>query len=425
MLPVAVLRHRHFKNLFIGQSISQLGDALYYVVFMFMVDKITNSAAMVGFVGAVEMLPFVLFSGYAGVIADRLDRKKILLYTDWICMGILIAFGLLVFATGTPPVWSIFLTAGLLSTARAFFYPAKNAAIPNLVPAEDNLQANTLNAMTFNVMFTAGLALSAGVLASLYNLSPTLFFGITVMLNALSFGLSALYIMKLPAIVPERTDEERHPWSEFKDGLRYIRRRRVLTVMMFAGLFMSLAISPFFVSYVAANKQWFGGRPETLTLCEMAFFVGMIVGSAVLARLNFKKVGLGYVMGLGITGLCVALMAGSPMFWLFAVWNLVCGLFIPFADIPYQSYIQVKVEDAFRGRVNSALTMLRNGMMPLGMGLAGWLIDAVGLVGMFLIMGLGMTTVALVALLDPTFRRSSLEPEKTQETIAAPMEAVA
>lgn len=410
MLPTSVLRHQGFRNLFLGQSISQLGDALYYVVFMFMVDKITNKAAMVGFVGAVEMLPFVFFSGYAGVLADRIDRRKILLYTDWICMGILLAFGAIVFAMGTPPVWTIFVTAGLLSTARAFFYPAKNAAIPNLVPEEDNLAANTLNAMTFNVMFTLGLALSAGVLATLYALSATWFFGITVMLNAVSFLISALYIRKLPPIIPERSNEERHPWSEFKDGLRYIRRHRVLTVLMFAGLFMSLAISPFFVSYVAANKQWFGGRPETLTICEMAFFVGMIVGSAALARFQFKRVGVGYAFGLGMTGLFVAFMAGSPIFWLFTLWNLVCGLFIPFADIPYQSYIQVKVEDAFRGRVNSALTMLRNGMTPLGMGLAGWLIDAVGLVGMFLIMGGGMMLVAAVSLFDPAFRASTLEP---------------
>jgi MFS transporter, DHA3 family, macrolide efflux protein len=409
MLPLSVLRHRDFKNLFYGQSISQLGDALYYVVFMFMVAKITGKAAMVGFVGAVEMLPFVLFSGYAGVLADRIDRRAILLWTDWLCMGVLLAFAAVIFATGTPPVWTIFATAFALSTLRAFFYPAKNAAIPNLVPPEDNLEANTLNAMSFNLFFALGLTLSALVLASLYKLSPTFFFGLTVLLNAASFGVSALFIRLLPVIRPERSDVEKRPWKEFKHGVAYIRKRRVLTVMMLAGLCMSLAVAPFFVTYVAANETWFGGHPHTLAGFELAFFIGMIVGSAVLAKMKFKRVGLGYAVGLGITGLMVVFMAGSPFVWLFALLNLFCGLVIPFADIPYQSYLQVKVEDAFRGRVNSALTMLRNGMMPAGMALAGWLIDAVGLVPMFLIIGFAMMAVAAVALLDREFRHSSLE----------------
>src|SRR5688572_21178520 len=287
MLPVSVLRHRHFKNLFIGQSISQLGDALYYVVFMYMVKKLTGSNAMVGFVGAVEALPFVLLSGYAGVLADRLDRKKIMLWSDWLCAATLASFALLILFAVTIPVEAVFVVAFLTSSFRVFFMPAKNASIPNLVPLEDTLQANTLNAMSFNLFFALGLTLSTLALTALFSLSSNLFFGLTVLLNAASFAVSALYIKKLPSIIPDRGSEEPHPWIDFKEGLKFIRRRRVLTVLMFAGLFMSLAISPFFVTYVAANDAWFGGKPNTLTLCELSFFLGMIFGSAALAKLSF------------------------------------------------------------------------------------------------------------------------------------------
>ncbi len=408
-----VLRHRAFRDLYIGQSISQIGDALYYMVFMFMVGKITGDPLYVGLVGMVEMIPFVVFSGYAGVLADRIDRRLILLWTDYICMGILLALGVVIFAMGTPPVWTLFATAFLLSTFRAAFYPAKNACIPNLVPADEALQANTLNSMTFNVVFTLGLSLSGGVLSLLYGFSTTWFFGLTVVLNAASFGLSAVYIRRLPPIIAERKDEERHPWSEFKDGFAYITHRRALTVLMVAGLFMSLAIAPFIVTYVAANDQWFGGKPQTLTFFEASFFFGMIFGSVILSRLKWHWVGKGYVMGLGVTGAMVALMAFSPVMWTFALWNFICGLFIPFADIPVQTYVQVKVEDAFRGRVNSALTMLRNGMTPLGMGLGGWAISVIGLANMFLVMGIGMAVVASAALCDRAFRSASLTPEAT------------
>ncbi|HRK21375.1 MAG TPA: MFS transporter [Fimbriimonadaceae bacterium] len=412
MLSKTVLRHQGFRDLFIGQGVSQLGDALYYVVFMFMVGKITGSAAWVGFVGAVEMLPYVFFSGYAGVLADRIDRKKILLYTDWICMGILLAFGAVIFATGTPPVWTIFLTAGLLSVFRAFFYPAKNAAIPNLVPADEVLQANTLNAMSFNGFFTLGLLVSTFVLSSLYALSPSFFFGLTVILNAFSFGVSALFIRRIPSVIPERKDEVQHPWTEFKEGIAYIRRRRALTVLMVAALFMSLAISPFMVVYVDANNQWFGGKPFTLTLCELSFFLAMMLGSIAVAKIKVKLVGIGYAVGLGVTGLAVACMAGSPILWLFCLLNFACGLFVPFADIPVQSYVQLKVEDAFRGRVNSALSMLRTGMTPLGLSLGGLMIDVVGLIPMFLTMGIGMFVVAGLALTDRAFRNATLDHEE-------------
>jgi len=413
MLPLKVLHHRHFRNLLIGQSISQLGDSLYYVAFMFMVGKITGKASMVGYVGAVETLPYVFFSSYAGVLADRIDRRKILLWSDWICAAILCAFAATIFVMGTPPVELIFVTAGLLSVSRAFFYPAKNAAIPNLVPPEETLEANTLNSMSFNIFYALGLTLASAVMATLYSISTTWFFGLTVLLNGISFGLSALYIRLLPSIVPEKRDEA-HPWTDFVEGLRLILGRRVLSVLMVAGLFMSLMIAPFFVVYVAANNAWFGGKPQTLMICELSFFVGMIFGSAVVARLKWTKVGIGYAMGLGVTGLGVALMAVSPYFLLFCALNFLCGLFVPFADIPVMSYLQVKVEDAFRGRVNSAFMMLRTGMMPLGMALGGIVIGGVGLVGMFLIMGLGMFAVSVLSMMDKAFRNSSLGPEGTE-----------
>ena len=137
----------------IGQSISQLGDALYYVAFMFMVGKITGKASMVGYVGAVETLPYVFFSSYAECSPTGSTGARSCFWSDWICAGILCAFAAVIFITGTPPVELIFVTAGLLSVSRAFFYPAKNAAIPNLVPAEETLEANTLNSMSFKTCF--------------------------------------------------------------------------------------------------------------------------------------------------------------------------------------------------------------------------------------------------------------------------------
>src|SRR5580693_2693012 len=131
-----VLRIRPFRNLWLGQSISQIGDSLYYVAFMFMVKKVTGSSAMVGYTGALELAPYLLIGPYAGVIADRLDRRVIMLASDLLSALVLLVFSAALLTGVAPPAWGILLLAFLLSSVRCFFLPAKSAAIPALVPPE-------------------------------------------------------------------------------------------------------------------------------------------------------------------------------------------------------------------------------------------------------------------------------------------------
>lgn len=416
-----VLRHRAFKNLWLGQAISQLGDAFYYVVFMFMVKKLTGSAAMVGLVGAVETLPFLLFSAYGGVLADRIDRRRIMLASDVLSGIVLVAFALAAFVFGRQlPVVLLVLAAFLMSSVRAFFLPAKNAAIPSVVPPDEIVQANSLSYMTQSWMPMIGLALSASVLGVLYGISEKWFFVAAIAVNAGSFFASAYYIKRLPELIPDREHpEERHPWEDFKQGIAYIKQRDTLRVLLILSVFMSLMISPFFVVFVEANDAWFGGKPQTLTWCEFTFFAGLIVGGLLVAKFNVRRPGLGYVWALAITGGSVAMMALSQNFWFFCLCNVIAGLAIPFCDIPINSYLQLTVDDAYRGRVNSALTMMRMGITPLGLGLAGGLVKSIGLVSMFAIMGLGMVLVALSGLASPAFRTSRM-PTVTPRTEVAP-----
>ncbi|HMS56368.1 MAG TPA: MFS transporter [Fimbriimonadaceae bacterium] len=405
-----VLRHRAFRNLWLGQAISQLGDALYYVVFMFMVKKLTGSAAMVGLVGAVETLPFLLFSAYGGVVADRMDRKKIMLLSDIASGSILVAFSVLAAIYGmSMPVIFVFLAAFFTSVVRAFFLPAKNAAIPALVGKEDIIRANALSYATQSWMPMIGLAISATVIAALFAISPRWFFATAIVLNSVSFFGSAYYIAKLPTILPDRENaHESHPWRDFVDGIRYIGDRGTLKALLWLGLFMSLMISPFFVAYVEANDLWYGGKPGTLAMFELTFFVGLVIGGLLVGKANVKKPGINYVWALAAVGLFVALMAYSRSLLWFGIWNFMAGLVIPFADIPMSSYIQVTVSDEFRGRVNSAFTMVRMGVTPIGLGLGGMIVNGIGLFWTFMVMGLGMLTVALCGLLHKGFRESTM-----------------
>lgn len=400
-----VLRLPGFRNLWLGQAISQLGDAFYYVAFMFMVKKVTGSDAMVGAVGALETIPFLLFGLYAGVLADRVDRRKIMLISDLVCGAVLVGFGLAIVAGGKPPVWALLVTPFLMSSVRCFFMPAKSAALPALVPANYLVKANALSMTTQNLMPMISLALSASVLSLLFDRAPALFYSATVFINAVSFLGSAIFIARLPEVLPDRKDvKETRVLADLKDGFRYLKTRHDLNVLTVMLAVFRFCVAPFFVVYLAANDQWFGGKPGTIAWFEFAFFTGMVVATGFAAKMNPVRPARWFCVGLGFVGITVGAMAFTPYFWPFILWNVLAGLAVPIADIPIVTYIQKSVPDAYRGRVNSVRDMVATGVMPISMGLAGILVKSAGVSVAFLVMGIGMAVACFAGLLDRQFR---------------------
>ncbi len=414
----SILQIRSFRDLWLGQSISQLGDAFYFVTFMFMAEKLTGQLWMVGLVGALEAIPYLIFSPYAGVVADRMDRRKVMWLSDIVSGGVLILLGAVLLFDAAPPIWLLLVVAFSLSTVRCFFLPAKSAAIPNLIPPDRVLEANAFSMTTQSLMPLIGLAFSASLMAPLYLISPNWFFLACVIINAASFFGSAVYIARLPAIIPERMEEEPpHAWADFKLGWQYMGKRRDLVVWLGMLTVFRLFVSPFFVVHVAANKTWFDGKPSTLAWFEFAFFVGMIAMSPIIGKMKIPKPTMAFSYGLAAVGAFVAAMAISPYFWPYVFWNVLCGLAIPYADIPMNAYLQLSVPDEFRGRVNSVISMIGMGIMPVGMLLAGFMVDSIGLQWAFVVMGVGMFVTALLGLLDKAYRQARMpDTEPVKET---------
>lgn len=407
MLRTGVLKNRDFKNLLIGQAISLLGDALYMLVFLFMAYKITGSAAVVGYVGALGALPYLLLGPLAGAVADRFDRRRIMIACDMLSALTLGVLCVIAIAQGRFPTWSLYLAPLALSSINAFFSPAKNAAIPRLVPESQLLEANSLNAAIQNLMPLIGIGLSGAVLGTLWEASGGSFFLVSVALNGLTFLLSAVFIRRLPDLPSAKATVETSTWTETRQGLLYIAGDHFLRMALILSLFANLMIAPFMVAYIKANDAWFGGRYVNLAAFEFAFMVGMVVSSLLVAKLGIRRVGLSWVMGFAVVGIAVALMAFGG-FWFFILWNLIAGLALPFAQIPLSTYIQITVPDTFRGRVNGALVMVSMGIQPLGMSLGGLLLDRIGLVAMFLVMGIGFCFAATAGLFDVRFRGAEI-----------------
>lgn len=418
-----ILQNKAFRDLWLGQAISQLGDAFYYVTFMFMAQKLTGNIETVGWVGALEAIPYLIFSAYAGVMADRIDRRKIMLMSD-IYSGLTLLLFAAVLGFGVkPPVWLLLTMSFTLSSIRCFFLPAKSAAIPKLVPADKVLEANAFSMTTQSLMPMLGLAFSASLMAPLFLLSPEWFFLSCVSINAVSFFGSAYFIARLPVIEADREKEHKeHPLTDFGEGIRYMMGRRELVILLVMLTIFRLMVSPFFVVYVASNEKWFGGKPATLMWFEFSFFLGMILMSPVVGRLKIKRPTMTFAYGLAAVGVFVAAMAFSPYISLMVIWNLACGFAIPFADIPINAYMQLSVPDAFRGRVNSVISMIGMGIMPIGMLMASWMVQAWGLMATFLVMGVGMFLAALIGPLDRAYRSARMPEidENGEVTLATP-----
>lgn len=404
-----ILRHRNFRNLWLGQAISQFGDACYALIFLFMVQKLTGSHALVGYVGALQALPFVLLGPYAGAVADRFDRRTLMLVADLCSTALLGGFAACLVLQSTPPTWTLLVVPTLLSCINVFFFPAKTASIPRLVPAEELVQANALSAATQSMMPLIGLGLSLAGLGPIYARYPDLFFLIAVCINGLTFLASALFIWHLPKIEPQREATAlRRPMADAVAGLRYLWRQHVLKVVLILTALVNLSVAPFMVVYIAANDEWFGGRFATLAGFELSFVVGMVLGSLLAGRLRVLRAGLAYVWGLFGCAICVVMMALSPTFWLFAFWNFAAGVTLPFATIPIQTYFQLVLPDAFRGRAASAMTMAAQAVSPIGQALAGVILVAVGIFWMFVLMGGALALFALLGLADRPFRTCQL-----------------
>lgn len=403
-----ILSYAGFRNLFLGQVVSQFGDTLYWIVFPWLVYEVTGSAGAVGITLAFEALPYVLLSWYAGAIVDRVDRRLVLIWSDVFSAALVTLFAAIVLLDATPALWLVCTVVFLLGCVNVFAAPAKHAATPRLVPEDRLIEANALNSYAQSSMPLIGFALGAGLLGLLNVFTPALMYVAVFLFDALTFVGSALFMAALPSIVPQRDDERKAAWRETLEGLRFVRSNDVLFVSLLLAVGMHMFIAPFMPAYVVVAKDVFDGTPTTLAILEVGFFLGMVFGSLATMVWKPRAAGLAFSIALALAAIPIVPMGFVKDMWVFFVLNLVCGLFVPLAQVPMNTLVQVITPDGYRGRVNSALSMMAAMVMPVGYLLSGVLIAAVGLTGTFAVIGIGFGLTALLGLVSRGFRLARL-----------------
>lgn len=425
-----ILRIAPFKRLWLGQAISDLGDSLYFLVFLFMADQLSGkNTQVVGIIGAIQALPWLFMGPYAGTIADRIDRKKIMIACTTTSAVITGTFGIYLFFNPTPPLWLIGLTGGLLSTVNAFFYPARSAAIPRLVPAERLMEANGLVMTTQTVIGMGSAAFSATLLGILASTMPDRFFMAATLINAVTFVLAAGFIRTLPSMIPDREQDEptqvfsrrrermRHNFTrtmkDMKEGLRAILHNPVMRVALPINIGVSLFISGFFPLYVKTNNVWFGGPEQVgefskMAWIEFSFMLPLAVMSLLMTRFNIVRPGFAFSMSLLGVGLTIIAMGWGQNYGVYIFWNFLCGLSLPFAWIPMATYMQSGFPDELRGRVSSVWTTLSQGIQPVSLIVVGTLLTVMPLRPFYIIIGGAIALVAALGLLSRSYRNATM-----------------
>jgi MFS family permease len=364
------LRHRNFRLLWIGLTISAIGTWMQIVALSLLVLQITHGSAFaLGTVSLAQASAFFCFALVGGSIADRIDRRHLLLFTQSTSAGLAILLGVLTW-TGLIQFWMILVISFLNGTVLSFDQPARGALVATLVPKEDLMTAISLQSSTFNAASAIGPAL-AGFCVSLMGYAGNFF------VNAASFLpiLAALYAIRLPVQLTQRQPI----WESIRDSLRTVRRDSVLPWVLFGyGALLCFGPSPALILPVFAVKILNVG-PERLGFLFTSVGIGTILGALILASLaGDTRKGRLYVIGILIWGAAVASFALSRNLPLSMAALLVVGLAQTLVATTTITLLQLRVPEQMRGRVMSLNTLLIMGIRPLGDFPAGALISMIG-----------------------------------------------
>jgi MFS family permease len=353
---LALLRtNRNFRLLYIGQTISQLGDWFNTVAVYALLLDLTGSATAVAWMLIVQMLPIALVGPVAGMIVDRLNRRRIMMAAD-VVRGCLI-FGLLL-VRRADQIWIAYVVTALTVAAQAFFEPARTATIPNVTSAEELLPANALSSATWSSMLAIGASLG-GLVSAVFGRN------LAFVINALSFFASALFIASTrydatpAARRPQRGLVELTGARDLVDGFRYIRRHSHVAALMLvkagwgagAGILLLLTIFgqrvfPVGTGSAAGIGVLYGARGLGAALGPI--MLRWILGQKPAALR--RTIGPAYFM----IGVFYAALAVAPVLPLAAL----CVLFAHFGGSILWVFstvlLQMEVPDEFRGRVFAA-----------------------------------------------------------------------
>lgn len=395
----ASLRHRDFRYLWTGTCFISGGLWIQQVTLGWALYEMTGSSVLLGALNGLRAVPFLIFSPLAGVAADRWDRRKLMIGTQWLVFATAFAMGSVVTA-GLLEVWHLFAFTFLTGIVWSFSEPVRQTLIPNVVPRDDLMNAIALNSAAFNFTKIIGPSLG-GVLIVWLGLAGNFY----VQSGAYLMVLWMIYRMYVPPVEREATHSS--VLTHLREGFRYVWGNPVVLAIMVVSLVPRIFTMPYQTLMPVFQKDVLGVGPEGLGLLLAAPGAGAVLAILSVAHFahRFTRTGVLLLVALVLQG--VSLFVFSRMRSLpLALITLVA---VGGSQILYMTtthtVLQLAVPDSLRGRVMS-IYMLDRGMMPAGALLAGVSAHFIGAPNTVASMGLIVIILAgVVAWCVPNLRK--------------------
>ena len=358
--------YRDFRLMWVGACTSSIGTWMQIVAQGWLIYRLSHSAFFLALDQFLGGIPIFLFSLIGGVVADRSERRKILLASQYVQMGSAALLTVLVTA-GLVHVWHILCLSFVSGLAQAFGGPAYQALIPTLVDREDMPNAIALNSIQFNTAVTIGPALAGLTLAKL---GEKWCFG----LNALSFLAPIISLSIISArFLPQKSTES--IFGSLKQGIKFIRQQNsmeALTILAFCMTALSMPMRTYIPVFV---KDIFHRGPETYGNLLSLMGLGSICGSlAVAGRGNISNKGRFALTMLICLGGGISAFSFSKSLPLSYATLLLVGASMMAVFATVTSLVQLITTNEMRGRVMSVYNCAFRGGMPMGNLLTGWLV---------------------------------------------------
>ncbi len=411
-----VLRPGPFRRYIIGSAISDTGTWMQVMAQGWVMATLTTSALMLGLVNLCAGLPMLALTMVGGSAADRFDKRKILLITQYVQIVLAVAMGLLIWS-GKIEIWQIFIFAAILGISNSFEMPTLSALVPELVKREEIQGAISLDRSVFHGSRMVGFSLS-GILISAWGMASAFF------ANALSFIALIVAILSLPPRLRGTAEEEEKRASGIKEGFRYIAKDKPSLAMVMLIATQSVCIFPIITVMMPLYVRLvLHLGPDRLGFLMGTSAVGSVVGSLFLIGLpREKRIPLMMMCVTGVTGAIFG-MSRAPTFYLATALMLINSLGLATNFGLASTIVQERAPDYLRGRVSAVFMLSFVGLMPIsGLGVTS-LSDFIGMPTALAIAAIVYGAITLLIL--ARVRRQCCEAALSEATPAAPAPPVA
>ena len=369
---LGVLRNAAFRRYIIGSSISDTGTWMQVMAQGYVMSTLTDKALWLGMANFAAGLPMLALTMVGGSAADKYDKRKILLFTQYVQIVLALSIGYLVW-TGEIAIWHVLAFAAILGISNSFEMPALSALVPELVRREQIPSGIAIDRSVFHGSRVVGPTIG-GILISTWGTASAFF------ANALSFVALIIALFSLPPRQKGSAEEEEKRTTGFKDGFRFVAGDKPSSAMIMLIATQSVCIFPIITVMMPLYvRVVLGLGPDRLGFLMGASAIGSLVGSIFLIGLaREKRVPLMILCALGVTGAILGLSLG-PSFYVATALLIVNSLGLATNFGLASTIVQERAPDYLRGRVSAVFMLSFVGLMPIaGLGVTS-LSDFIGM----------------------------------------------